>query len=105
MLTKQVENAESKKRQVKKEYQELQTYFDRITDPEIIDKTKAHIEYLEEMIRGEAITITKLNKSSKAYQRLDFVAKEVAVERQLVGIEDELNLINIKCTKLKEAQK
>lgn len=42
-------------------------------DADLVDKVKYEIEYLNEMIKGEAIHIQKLNKKSKLYRRFDLV--------------------------------
>jgi hypothetical protein len=41
-----------------------------------------------------------MNQQNKAYQRFDFVQKEVEVERRLVQMEDERNRIKIKIEKV-----
>jgi hypothetical protein len=42
------------------------------------------LQYLDEMIKGQVIEITKMNQQNKAYMRFDYVQKEVDIERKLV---------------------
>lgn len=85
-----VRNSRKKQKQTKKELEELELYFRRLMDPDLIDKCKSEVEYLDEMIKGESVGIQKLNKENTKYKRLDFVGNEVQKERTMVNIEDEL---------------
>jgi len=66
----------------------------------LVDKVKNEIEYLDEMIKGEALNIQKLNKKAKQYFKLDFVKNEVDKEKTMVAIESELARIKLKITNL-----
>lgn len=66
----------------------------------MVDKVKNEIEYLDEMIKGEALNIQKLNKKAKQYFKLDFVKNEVDKEKTMVAIESELARIKLKITNL-----
>lgn len=68
----------------KKEFQDLERSLKHILDPEAAEKIKLELQYLDEMIKGQVIEITKMNQQNKAYQRFDFVQKEVDIERKLV---------------------
>ena len=69
-------------------------------DPEVLEKGNLHLEYLEEMIRGEQLQIVKYNDKNKAYMRLDFTQKEVDGEKKCVGMEAELNRVKLKIDKI-----
>jgi hypothetical protein len=57
------------------------------------------LQYLDEMIKGQVIEITKMNQQNKAYMRFDYVQKEVDIERKLVQIEEERNRVKMKLEK------
>lgn len=59
-------------------------------DPDLGDKIKSEVEYLDLMIKGEVVNIHKLNKQNQKFQKLDFVQRDVMKEREMVKIEDEL---------------
>lgn len=69
-------------------------------DADLVDKVTAEIEYLDEMIKGEALNIQRLNKKAKLYKRFDFVQNDVAKEKTLVAVESELARVKIKITDL-----
>ncbi len=66
----------------------------------MVDKVNHEIEYLNEMIKGEALNIQKLNKKAKQYYRFDFVKNEVEKEKTMVAIESEVARIKVKITNL-----
>ena len=43
---------------------ELEMYFRRLMDPDLQDKLKLEVEYLNEMIKGESDNIRILNKKN-----------------------------------------
>lgn len=67
-------------------------------DADLVDKVSQEIEYLNEMIKGEALNIQRLNKQAKLYHRFDFVQNDVVKEKTLVAIESELARIKTKIT-------
>ena len=69
-------------------------------DADLVDKVSQEIEYLNEMIKGEALNIQRLNKQAKLYHRFDFVQNDVVKEKNLVAIESELARIKTKITDL-----
>lgn len=96
LLESLVENARKKKGQLKLEYLELQKQISRVLDPELGEKIKLNLIYLNEMIRSEYIQIQALNDKINKFERLDFGQREVDGERNLVQIEDELNRIKMR---------
>lgn len=52
------------------------------------------------MIKGQVIDIQKMNQQNKAYQRFDYVQKDVEIERKLVQLEDERNRVKMTIDKL-----
>ena len=71
-------------------------------DPDIYDKIKSEVEYLDEMIKGEQINIIKLSNANLKFRRLDFVQRDVIKERKMVQIEDELMRLKNKITLLQD---
>ncbi len=71
-------------------------------DADLVDKVTNEIEYLDEMIKGEAQNIQKLNKKAKQYFRLDFVKNDVEKERKMVAIESEVARLKTSITKFTE---
>lgn len=71
-------------------------------DPDIYDKIKSEVEYLDEMIKGEQINIIKLSNANLKFRRLDFVQRDVNKERKMVQIEDELMRLKNKITLLQD---
>lgn len=74
---------------------ELENKLKHILDPESEGKIKLEIQYLDEMIKGQTLDITKMNQQNKAYQRFDFVQRDVDLERKLVQLEEERNRVKI----------
>ena len=54
-------NAEQKKQIQKQEYRELEKSLKHILDPEAHDRIKLELQYLDEMIKGKILDITKMN--------------------------------------------
>jgi hypothetical protein len=73
-----------------------------LLDADLVDKVTNEIEYLDEMIKGEAQNIQKLNKKAKQYFRLDFVKNDVEKERKMVAIESEVARLKTSITKFTE---
>jgi len=59
-------------------------------DPDLVNKVTNEIEYLDEMIKGEALNISKLTNKARQYFRLDFVKRDVDKEKTMVAIENEV---------------
>ncbi len=69
-------------------------------DADNINKVKHEIEYLDEMIKGEAINIQRLNKEAKKYFKQDYVGNDVEKERRMVAVEGEVARVKIKINNL-----
>ena len=69
----------------------------------MIDKVKTEMEYLDEMIKGESLSISKLNKQNTKFRKLDFVARDVHKEKMMVAIEEELMRYKNKISDLQDA--
>lgn len=54
LLNMMVKNSYRKQRQLKKELEEIDAQFRRLMDPDLPDRVKAEIAYLDEMIKGES---------------------------------------------------
>lgn len=65
MLDKLVRNSRKKEKIVQSELLDVEYQFKRLLDADLVDKVKNEIEYLDEMIKGEALNIQKLNKKAK----------------------------------------
>jgi len=79
---------------------DVEYQFKRLLDADLVDKVNHEIQYLDEMIKGEALHIQQLNKKAKQYFRLDFVKNEVDKEKTMVAIESEIARIKVKITNL-----
>lgn len=73
-------------------------------DPDLVDKVKAEMEYLDEMIKGESLSIQKLNNQITKFRKLDFVARDVHKEKMMVAIEEELMRLKSKISDLQDSQ-
>jgi hypothetical protein len=60
-----VRNSRKKEKIVQSELLDVEYQFKRLLDADLVDKVKNEIEYLDEMIKGEALNIQKLNKKAK----------------------------------------
>ena len=69
-------------------------------DADNINKVKHEIEYLDEMIKGEAINIQRLNKEAKKYFKQDYVGNDVEKEKRMVAVESEVARVKIKINNL-----
>lgn len=96
LLNMMVKNSYRKQRQLKKELEEIDAQFRRLMDPDLPDRVKTEIAYLDEMIKGESQHIANLNMRNVKFKRLDFIGKEVQKEKQMVEAEDELMRIKVK---------
>lgn len=65
MLDNLVRNSRKKEKIVQSELLDVEYQFKRLLDADLVDKVKNEIEYLDEMIKGEALNIQKLNKKAK----------------------------------------
>lgn len=65
MLDNLVKNSRKKEKIVQSELLDVEYQFKRLLDADLVDKVKNEIEYLDEMIKGEALNIQKLNKKAK----------------------------------------
>jgi hypothetical protein len=65
-------------------------------DPDLADKVRFKLEYLEEMIKGECVNITKLNSKNLRLRTIDFGNGEMKSEKKMVEIEEELMKIKSK---------
>jgi hypothetical protein len=100
LLQREIDNANQKKQMAKRELMDLEGKLKHVLDPEACEKIKIELQYLDEMIKGQVIDIQKMNQQNKAYQRFDFVQKDVEIERKLVHMEDERNRVKMKIDKL-----
>jgi hypothetical protein len=69
-------------------------------DADNINKTRQEIEYLDEMIKGEAINIQRLNKEAKKYFKQDYVSNDVEKEKKMVAVESEVARVKMKINQL-----
>jgi hypothetical protein len=72
-------------------------------DPDLVDKVRAEMEYLDEMIKGESLSIQKLNNQITQFRKLDFVARDVHKEKMMVAIEEELMRFKNKISDLQDS--
>ena len=68
-------------------------------DPDLAEKVRFKLEYLEEMIKGECVNISKLNSKNLRLRTVDFGKGEVKSEKHMVEIEDELMKVKSKIGK------
>ena len=69
-------------------------------DADNINKTRQEIEYLDEMIKGEAINIQRLNKEAKKYFKQDYVSNDAEKEKKMVAVESEVARVKMKINQL-----
>jgi hypothetical protein len=52
------------------------------------------------MIKAQVIEISHLNRKNQAFKRLDFVQKDVEIERKLVQMEQERDRVKLMVSRL-----
>lgn len=57
LFNKLIRNSKKKEQIVQKELEEVEYMFRRLLDADLVDKVSQEIEYLNEMIKGEALNI------------------------------------------------
>jgi len=57
LFNKLIRNSKKKEKIVQKELEEVEYMFRRLLDADLVDKVSQEIEYLNEMIKGEALNI------------------------------------------------
>jgi hypothetical protein len=55
---------------------------------------------LDELIKGEAINIQRLNKEAKKYFKQDYVSNDVEKEKKMVAVESEVARVKMKINQL-----
>ena len=70
--------------------------FKKLTDPDILDKIRSEIEYLDEMIRGEQTNVIAYECKNKQFQRIDNFGMAEKREKRLVAIENEIIRLKMK---------
>jgi hypothetical protein len=92
----QIENSKRKQAHYKQKLHETMSEFKKLTDPDILDKIRSEIEYLDEMIRGEQTNVIAYECKNKQFQRIDNFGMAEKREKRLVAIENEIIRLKMK---------